>query len=286
MRKFAAACCCAIVGLQVLIGVPLVTCVVLFALAQGQSFAPASVEVRATNDSLPYLPPPLLATPYPTAATVPPPEFRSLPDLTAAVLTPAPIRAPEQLSPQVEDILAARKAIGSPLDGTLLADAAETPEINTGAFVARVERVVVEEIELPPPPREQVAEISQLACPPQVAIGAGNQPAQPTLRESLLTTVHQLYALAERLEADSSFERADRVRRLTRGLRDEIECLPGEGCPPPTPATVTEASYNPELPLAAVAVTASPATPDLVPPALSEAEPTADSPLNPAKPAP
>jgi hypothetical protein len=74
---------------------------------------------------------------------------------------------------------------------------------------------------------------------------------------SLGASVEHLYALCQRLEADTEYSRADEIRQLARRIREEMDAVRRHESPPapvtweePTlpPPTVTEASFNPEPP--------------------------------------
>ena len=75
-------------------------------------------------------------------------------------------------------------------------------------------------------------------------------PSSPLL-ESLRTSVARLYDHATRLEEDGEFGRADQVRTLARGLRDEIDMIRREVSPTPrlslpnSPATSAPSNYEP-----------------------------------------
>jgi hypothetical protein len=106
MRKFIATCCCLIVGLQVLIGVPLVICVVFFAYASAAS-GPVFVTSAAPPSDYPVYsggPGPLSPSPYaPQPVTGPPkiaPSPVALPEAPAfpPPLPPAP--APQPWTPE------------------------------------------------------------------------------------------------------------------------------------------------------------------------------------------
>jgi len=109
--------CCLIVGLQLLVGVPLVVCLAFFAVHGG--LGPIALEVHTGPTHAPpmlvhgpTIPPP--AAPSPMPLTLSPPPNIIPPAPPAAPAPPSAPAAPEN------PILQTRAEQGSPLDGTIL----------------------------------------------------------------------------------------------------------------------------------------------------------------------
>src|SRR5262245_46532752 len=135
MRKFVAACCCVIVGLEVLIAVPLVTCLVVLGLVGGMGATQVVSDVPQSTATYaaPMMPPvsptawssPTLGSPLPPA--LPPPVALNTPmcpttsdcpggPLPLACTAPSSQLAPAPTpSPEVEEIAELRQQVGSPL---------------------------------------------------------------------------------------------------------------------------------------------------------------------------
>jgi hypothetical protein len=260
MRKFVAACCCVIVGLEVLIGVPLVVCVFAFAYMEAAGTTvtvqsqpvdyPMSVcsnpaVVPAPNYSNGYASTP---SPTPLASTGP---WAPVPSTTPAVCPPPP-------SPEVTAIAEVRQQNGSPLDGTIVAPVNPTSPPSIWPFIAAVEQVAAKETAclMPPPvaPTEPVAAVNPVE--PNAA-PAVSQPGG--LVEALRVCSEQLYVKANDLEANGEYGRADEVRSLARRIRQEIQTLVAEA-PVIVPSTVTAAAFDPQKADPA-AVEPAPATP-------------------------
>ena len=267
MRKFLAACCCAIVGLEVLIAVPLITCLVVLGVVDGMDVPQVAMDVHAETPQYtgtPFLPPPPLSPAGfsgPMIGPPPPPisyspVCASLPpcpvtdDCPGAGVSPPPPNvaavAPTPLSPQVEAIAEAHDRLGSPLAESSLAG---DPAATRADTIAVLEQVAAQDSArtLPPPEAPTVAEtLSSLKPTPEVA-GVGECPAKPSLAQSLRVAADQLYVKAQELEIDGNFSRADQLRTLARGIRTEIDLLRRETNPPaPTLSAVTEASLVPQ----------------------------------------
>ena len=282
MRKFVAACCCVIVGLEVLIGVPLVVCVIAFAYmgaagtavvvsSQPVDFSPSACSspavVPAPDYSHDYAATP---TPIPMASTGP---YASVPSTIPAVCPPPP-------SPEVPAIAEVRQQNGSPLDGTVVAPSNAAPSIEP--FVAAVEQIAANETAcLMPPP---VAPANPAAAVNPVEPNAAPAAPQPgILVEALRVCSDQLYVKANDLEANGAYGRADEVRSLARRIREEIQTLVAEApVIPLVPSTVTAATFDPQAadPAPPANTTETPARKPSVP----LADPTVPSALPPASP--
>lgn len=113
MRQFIAGSCCFIVGLQVLIGVPLMVCLAFYTLTGG---GPPSAAFPAYS--------------YP--ATISPPDFAGAP--LPYALPPTPLDGPALAA-----IAESRDRIGSPLDDSLFESAPPQPaEAEFGAALQTV----------------------------------------------------------------------------------------------------------------------------------------------------
>ena len=296
MRKFVAACCCAIVGLEVLIAVPLVTCLVVLGLVGG-------MEVQHVASDLPPampiysaapLPPPMNATalhgppigppatlPAPVALTLPAcppladcpgsptpnacpsPSICQVPETTVATLPPP-------ISPQVEVIAELREKVGSPLAESSLAGDAEQTRTES---IAALQRFAATD--------ESPLATSDPCLKPDVAAQCpANCPAQPTIVESLQAAADQLYMKAQSLEADGNFGRADHLRGLAREIRREIHTLRHEAGEGPPPGAVKAAAYHEPLPeKPAKTAAASVRSTALLPARAELAEPVPEPPL-------
>ncbi len=263
MRKFVAACCCAIVGLQVLIAVPLVTCLVVLGLIgetvtthvamdappvapmyPSPMLKPTANATAYSGPSISPLPPPLPPTappavslalptcPMPTDCLVSPaPSICSAPEATVATLPPP-------ISPQVEMIAELREKVGSPLAESSLAGDDEQTRTDS---IAALERVAANEGPLldPSDPKLKPEVVSH--CPAQCP---AHCPAQLTIVESLQAAADQLYLKGQSLEADGNFDRADQLRGLAREIRREIHTLRREAGEGPPPGAVKAAAYH------------------------------------------
>ncbi len=299
MRKFVAACCCAIVGLEVLIAVPLVTCLVVLGLVEGMDVeqvygdspsatatyaAPMMPPVNATVwNGPPVGSPPLpvpLAPVAPTPATCPTPgDCPGSPAPLACTVPPSPIPSAPTPSPLAEEIAELRQQVGSPLAASNLGHT--IPEAPAES-IAAIERIAAEEFRtsLPVAPEPTTESVPVLKLDSTTADAPANPPvdtaldtavrdcpahgpSQPTLVESLQAAADQLYVKAQSLEADGEYDWADQVRNLAREIRREIEKLHGADRPPPT-AEVSTTTPPRRLPTAA---TLNPARAHFVEPA-------------------
>jgi hypothetical protein len=186
MRRVIGGLCSLAVGLQILVGVPLVVCFVFFSIAGNGPIGPVAVEVHANS----------------APTTIPPP---------AIALTPPPNAIPQPLAaPHDNPILVSRAEHGSPLAGTVLG-ASLAPEAEQQLFVAAFEKVAAEQADAPPP------------CVSPQPEPAPQEP-RSTNAENLHEradqfAVRQLYAMAEMDEQDGNYERADQWRSLAREIR-------------------------------------------------------------------
>jgi hypothetical protein len=274
MRKFFAAACCVIVVLQLLIAVPLVVCVVFFA------YASADMNVQAQVSGPTYYPPTPVgyatpATPCDSGAclaTLPapipqsqlaypsPPEHTKapaamLPAPSADPWLPQPVQAPTQdVAPspaQVAAIAEVRESLGSPIDDAFGSEAKEPP---TSPLAPPTE--TAPSLSVPAPGNPLVADVPAVGPPADATISeksdAGSCKIDPidTLLASLRTSADHLYTLSQSLEADGNYGRADQLRKLARDIREEVGMIGREHkttSPPPSPATVTAASFDPAV---------------------------------------
>src|SRR6185369_7941639 len=122
--------CTFIVGLQILVGVPLVICVAFFCLTNG----PITVEVHAGHGQAPQF--------IVHGATIPPPG-------APLAVVPPPNAIPVTATPSSFDnpILQSRVEHGSPLAGTMLEST--DPNEEQSKFVAALEKAVAEHTDEP-----------------------------------------------------------------------------------------------------------------------------------------
>jgi hypothetical protein len=282
MRKFVAACCCVIVGLEVLIGVPLVVCVIAFAYmgAPGTSVMVSSqpVDFSPSACSNPaVVPAPDYSHDY---AATPTPIPMALTGSYVPATSTMPAVCPPPPSPEVTAIAQVRQQNGSPLDGTVVAPSNAASSI--GPFVAAVEQIAANETAclMPPPvaPNNPVADANPVESPTAPAA-----PQPGNLVEALRVCSDQLYVKANDLEASGNYGRADEVRGLARRIREEIQTLVAEApVIPLVPSTVTAATFDPQAadPAPAANTTETAARKPSVP----LADPTVPSALPPASP--
>jgi hypothetical protein len=189
MARAFAAFCCFIVGLQLLIGVPVVVCIAFFALCGG--LGPIAIEIHPGATHSPHM--------FVNSATIAPPPA----PLTIApppnIIPPAPALTPDN------PILETRDLQGSPLAGTLLSQGTP-PEVERNEFVAALQKVASEAI------HEPVVE----SC---TAL-AGNCGETTTTGEQTDAIILQhLYRIADIDEQAGNYERADQWRALAREIR-------------------------------------------------------------------
>ena len=226
MRQFVGGLCCAIVGLEVLIGVPLVTCGVMFALWEGGDMSPVEFQVHAAAapadlaGPFPCPPPPTIDFPQPVSFPVPsfPQPATCPPPATTADTCPP-------LSPAAEAIAEAHARNGSPLEGTILAENPGAPLAASEAFIAKVEQIATGDAVLPPSTETTVA------CRPLPVLTATAPIGPNSVADSLKQAAHSLYARASELEMAGDFVRSDKIRHLAREIHGQIECLGGESKP-------------------------------------------------------
>ena len=113
MRKFVAGLCCIIVGMQVLVGVPLVVCLAFYAMTQGGG--PVAFEVHTNGDFPATIAPPNFSNPppflpNPPTAALPAPQ---IPPLLPPTLPLPKVAASEHSPSVVED------RINSPTDAAI-----------------------------------------------------------------------------------------------------------------------------------------------------------------------
>jgi hypothetical protein len=190
MRHAFSAFCCVVVCLQVLVGVPLLVCIAFFTVVAGGAY-PINVDVHGGQAFAP--------------ATIPPPNI-----IPTAVTEPLD-----------NPILTSRAAHGSPLTGTILADASD-PQHDQDLFVAALEKVAIE------------TAIEPTHCPatclPSTCEPAATQPGTTHHADELI--VKHLYDMADADEAAGNFDRADQWRAHAREIRDHS-------------APATPVSFNP-----------------------------------------
>src|SRR4029078_6229548 len=123
MARAFAAFCCFIVGLQFLIGVPVVVCIAFFALFGG--LGPIAIEVHPGASHSPHM--------FVNSATIAPPPA----PLTIApppnIIPPAPALTPDN------PILETRDLQGSPLAGTLISQGT-SPDVERHEVVAALQK--------------------------------------------------------------------------------------------------------------------------------------------------
>jgi hypothetical protein len=187
MARTIGALCTFIVGLQILVGVPLVVCIACFCVANG----PITVEVHTGHGHAPQF--------VVHGATIPPPG-------PAFALAPPPNAIPAA-APVSHDnpILQSRAEHGSPLDGTVLESV--NPVEEESHFVAALEKAAAEHPIQP----------STNTCPAAV----DRQPTfDPQAADRLI--VSHLYEMADIDERSGDFARADQWRAFARGFHSTL----------------------------------------------------------------
>ena len=200
MRNFVAASCCAIVGLEILIGVPVAICMAFLCLGGGVTGTyvaetPVGPIYAPTAYNMPATLPPKVCTvphqPYPTfdpyVAVPSHPQVCPAPVASGLATLPPPIASLPASDPAADPPLAADEQPRdvAPADG----DAQQ--------FVARVSG------------NEPQHDDQQCASP------------EAGLLDSLQATAQLLYRRADHHEAGQEYDLADRLRALARSLRDE-----------------------------------------------------------------
>jgi hypothetical protein len=182
MRRAFSAFCCVIVCLQILIGVPLLVCIGFFTIVGG-GLGQIAVDVHGGQA-------------FASPATIPPPN-----------LIPTAVSEPLD-----NPILTSRAAHGSPLAGTILADASD-PKHDQDLFVAALEKVAIESAcDSPHCPA---------SCLPSTSESTSMQPA--TTRHTDDLVIEHLYKMADADEAAGNFDRADQWRAHAREIRKSSE---------------------------------------------------------------
>ena len=191
MARTIGALCTFIVGLQVLVGVPLVICAAFFCLTNG----PITVEVHVGHGHSPQF--------IVHGATIPPPGSQfavAPPPNTIPTTTPTSFDNP---------ILQSRAEHGSPLTGTLLESANPAEEQDT--FITALERAVAEHSSQP----------ERAVCPATEAChSAGEIHPNQARHEADQWIVGHLYEMAEIDERAGDYHRADQWRALAREVRE------------------------------------------------------------------
>ena len=185
MRHAFSAFCCVVVCLQILIGVPLLVCIAFFTIVGGGAY-PIAVDVHGGQA---FAPP----------ATIPPPNV-----------------IPTAVSEPVDNpILTSRAAHGSPLTGTILADATD-PQHDQDLFVAALEKVAIETASEP---------VQSLATRDAATTDSPTaEPATKLNTDGLI--IHHLYEMADADEAAGNFDRADQWRAHAREIREPSSSAP------------------------------------------------------------
>jgi len=185
MRRAFSAFCCVVVCLQILVGVPLLVCIAFFTVVAGGAY-PITVDVQGGQAFAPL-------------ATIPPPNV-----------------IPNGVSEPLDNpILTSRAAHGSPLAGTILADASD-PQHDQDLFVAALEKVAIETASEPVQSRAT-----------RDAATTDSPTAEPaTTRSADELVIHHLYAMADADEATGNFDRADQWRAHAREIRDHSSSAP------------------------------------------------------------
>jgi len=192
MRRFIAASCCVIVGLQILIGLPVLTCLAFFFSFDGGRLGPASVEFRAETDSRPLIP-----------AT----DFR----------TPADLTAQNDSSAQDESILEAREERGSLLAGTVLGANLSAAD-EQREFVAAFRKVAAACPDTSPAPANVI--------PAPMCNGLDPAASSDLLPASAdRFAVEHLYLIAEQDEQAGIYERSDQWRGQARAIRRAVKAV-------------------------------------------------------------
>src|SRR6267142_1906779 len=198
MGRTIGALCALIVGLQILIGVPVLVCLAFFCLADGGG-GPVAVEVHAGHNS---------ASPLVVAGQLAPPSSSPAMGLPPNII-PAALDNP---------ILASRAQHGSPFAGTVLSETVG-PDAEQQLFVAALEKVAAENVQCPHSSSDSPhagPSGDQPAMKPEVA---NADPDANVDRDNLRTKAAQfavlhLYAMANMDERAGEYERADQWRSL------------------------------------------------------------------------
>ena len=190
--------------LQILVGVPVLVCLVFFALA-GVGIAPLAVQVQAGQDSTPSLV---------VAGHAVGPSIAIPPNLIPSTV-PAPLDNP---------ILTSRAEHGSPLAGTVLGDAV-APEAEQQLFIAALEKAATQATDCSSGLYESTAcaKFESAGCDgvlENINAEGSSSVDHPRVKAAEFAIDH-LYAMADRDEQAGEYERADQWRSLARDLRRE-----------------------------------------------------------------
>jgi hypothetical protein len=199
--------CSLIVGLQILVGVPLLVCLAFYVLAGSGEMAPVTVEMHAGRHA-------------------PPHDVMSISAVPA--MPPCPIGLPPNVIPQQvvapleNPILESRAQHGSPLAGTLLSEAV-TPDVEEQLFTAAFEKISTENAtpttadSLPEPPQ-----LRERSATPRTDDSTETYPRDAADRFA----VRRLYAMAQMDERAGEYARADQWRSLAREIRQQMDARP------------------------------------------------------------
>jgi len=221
MARAIGAVCCFTVGLQILIGVPIVVCVAFFLLTGNGGIGPLAVEVHGGPHSAPHV---ILHGP---SAPTPP----------ALAIAPPPNMIPPSPSVSFDNpILATRAEQGSPLAGTVLSEGTG-PSDEQSLFVAAFEKVAAERTS------QQATKFPGSEPPTNAdpAAATANSQSDPSSRRKHADdfAVDHLYAMANMDERAGEYDRADQWRSLAREIRRKS--TPAESANPPASDSLSEA---------------------------------------------
>jgi hypothetical protein len=231
MRSFVAASCCAIVGLEILIGVPVAVCLGFFCfgsefsgayVAETQYQQPIYAGVPYTPSALPPGKPVMTFDPY---ASCPPPPLPALcpapPSARSGDCEEPQLRFPSYTVAAAHDPLVEPAADSAPppvrpSSTAQIADSPAGPQTVVGA--GSTSRLTIGDAQ------QLVARVcSEESCPEATAESQPDTLAE--LTASIRRTTHLLYRHAERREEAGEFSEADCLRNLARELRQEGERL-------------------------------------------------------------
>jgi hypothetical protein len=211
MKSFVAASCCLIVGLEILIGVPLAVCLSFFCLDVG--VAVPGVQVADAGYVSPTCPPPIYSAPVFSPGPVPCGPYDP-------ACLPPPLPPTNGYAASAVPVVASLPASDPACDPAPRAPSVASPPPRPNASA---------ECQLESSGLQFLAHVCvEGDCPDAACTEAEcmNKPTgEPALVESLLATAQLLYQQAERHEADTEYDRADRLRMLARDLRDEAQSI-------------------------------------------------------------
>jgi len=211
MGRAIRALCVLIVSLQILVGVPVLVCLVFFGLHSG-GIGPLAVEVHAGH---------VAAAPVVVAGPPAPPPVPLAMGLPPNIIpTPSPARLDNP-------ILTSRAEHGSPLVGTVLGETL-APETEQQLFVAAFEKAAAENLECThtrtdvphdvPAAKPAIAD-AEVPGPQAGAAAACDQPREKAAQFA----IHHLYAMAQIDELAGEYDRADQWRSLAREIRRQAD---------------------------------------------------------------